>query len=625
MKKLLLFGLIFTLSMAGFAQNRALSTKEQRNFAVKKIHPVQQSEKFVKTPAAPAYKAAFPPEEEVIGNTRYDLPSNASCQNRIHVYEDGTIGATWTFGLADAAFADRGTGYNYFDGSAWGPAPTVRIESIRAGWPSYAPYGENGEMVVSHDFAAGSLIIETRDQKGTGTWTESFLEGPEAVPISWPRAVSSGINNDVMQVLAITWPVANGGPVYQGLDGALLYSRSTDGGATWNPQNAILEGLDANSYVGFSADMYDFATSDGDNVAFLVGDAWMDFVLMKSTDGGDSWDKTVIWEHPYPFWTTGTPTDTFYCVDGAHHLAFDSEGTVHVVFGINRAVADAAGPYWFPLVDGLGYWNENRPTFSNDLNALNPFGEAGTELVEDYSLVGWSQDLNNNGTWDILGLAGGYALYYIGASSMPQIAITDNDEIVVVYASITETYDNGIQDYRHLWTRYSSNGDFWSPDFYDLTSDLIHIFDECVFPSIASATDDYYYLIYQSDIEPGMAVRGDLDPYTDNSIWFMKVDLADVYVGLKDVTQPIYDYDVLQNYPNPASDVTTIKVNIRKDTELTIDVVNMMGQKVMTLERENIKRGMNQFELNVSTLSPGTYFYTVRASEATVTKKMLVE
>jgi hypothetical protein len=621
MKKLLLFGMIFSISMAGFTQNRAISTKEQRNHAVKRIHPVHQPENIVKTPSVPAYKTDFIPEEEVIGNTRYDLQSNVGCQNRFHVYEDGTMGATWTFGLGDPGFTDRGTGYNYFDGTEWGPIPEIRIESIRTGWPSYAPYGENGEIVVSHDFALGQLLYLIRETKGTGTWMEAVLEGPESQKISWPRAITSGINNEVIQTLVITWPVANGGTVYQGLDGALLYSRSTDGGATWDPENVVLDGLDAGSYAGFSADQYEWAASKNDNIAFLVGDSWQDFILMKSNDGGDNWTKTVIWEHPYPFWTTGTPTDTFYCVDGAHHLAFDSEGMVHVVFGINRAVADAAGSYWFPLVDGLGYWNENRPTFSNNLDALCPYSDCDySELIEDYSLIGWSQDINNNGTWDIIGEVG---TYYIGVSSMPQIIVDDNDQIYVAYASVTETYDNDIQDYRHLWARYSPNGDFWGP-FVDLTADLIHIFDECVFPSIASNSDDSFYLIYQTDIEPGLAVRGDEDPYTDNNIRYMKVDKDEPYVGLKN-NLSLNDFDVLQNYPNPASGITTIKVNIRKDTELTLEMTNMMGQKVMTTDAGNVKPGMNSIVLDVSELPAGVYFYTIKATDTEVSKKMIVE
>ncbi len=534
------------------------------------------------------------------------------------MFEDGTIGATWTYGLAHPNFADRGTGYNYFDGNDWGFFPAVRIESIRAGWPSYAPYGEVGELVVSHDFANGNLFIETNEQKGTGVWTESIFEGPDGQPISWPRAITSGVDNSVISLLAITWPTANSGTIYQGLDGALLYSRSTDGGVTWDPENVILPGLDANSYVGFSADQYEFA-SQGDNIAFLVGDSWQDFVLMKSTDGGDNWTKTVIWEHPYPFWTTGQSTDTFYCVDGAHHLAFDSEGMVHVVFGINRAVADDASSYWFPLVDGIGYWNESRPTFSNSMDALNPYGEPGSELEEDYSLIGWSQDINNNGIWDVFGEVG---LYYVSPSSMPQILIDENDEIYFVFASITETYNNGIQDYRHLWARYSPNGDFWGP-FYHLTSDIIHIFDECVFPSISVASDEYFYLVYQTDVEPGLAVRGDLDPYGENLIRFMKVEK--IGTSVPENSMGIHDYDVLQNFPNPATDATVVNVNIRKVTELSLDLVNLLGQKVLTVEAGLASPGMNTINLDVSGLPSGVYFYTVRTHDAEITKKMVIE
>lgn len=617
MKKLFLLAVIISFGFAGTAQDRLLPSQQQRDFAIKKVRGIHQSETGIKEAPQPANKSSMLLSEVEIGLTRYDLQSNTSMQNRFHVYDDGTMGATWTFGTSDPNFTERGTGYNYFDGSAWGEPPTARIESLRAGWPSYAPYGENGELVVSHNFANGTLFIETRDEKGTGTWTENVLPGPNAVQISWPRAITSGVNNEILQVLAITWPVANGGPIYEGLDGALLYSRSTDGGISWDPENIILDGITANEYVGFSADMYEWA-SQGDNIAFLVGDSWMDFLLYKSTDNGNTWTKTVIWENPYPFYSGGV-TDTFYCVDGDHHLAFDSDNMVHVIFGINRAYSDDAGSYWFPLVDGVGYWNENRPSFSNGMDALNPYGDPGTELVENYSLVGWAQDINLNGTWDVLGEVG---LYYVGASSMPQIVINDMDQIFIVYASVTETYNNGVQDYRHLWARSSSNGDWWSPQFVDLNSDLIHIFDECVFPSVSVNTGDNHYLIYQTDIEPGLAVRGDLDPYTDNKIWCMTVPVE--YVGIEN-NQAINDFDVLQNYPNPASETTTISVNIRKTAAVSVEITNLMGQRMLTFDAGNLLPGMNRISLNVSELSKGTYFYTVRAGDAAVTKKMSVE
>ncbi len=140
-----------------------------------------------------------------------------------------------------------------------------------------------------------------------------------------------------------------------------------------------------------------------DVVAFVVGDSWCDLFLMKSTDGGETFEKTVIWQHPYPLWQFGTATDTFYCADGSQSLVIDNSGMVHVAFGITRALADAENTYWYPFVDGIAYWNENMPAFSNNVDALNPSGGTGSELIVDYNLIAWTQDVNQNGQLDFVG------------------------------------------------------------------------------------------------------------------------------------------------------------------------------------------------------------------------------
>lgn len=622
MKKSLLIILTVAFGLATFAQQRVQLPRELRDYAVSKGAAIQQPTDFVKPQAMASVKSTKSVVEQEIGGTRYDLQTNNSVQNRLNVYDDGTVGATWTMGFADPGFADRGTGYNYFDGSAWGASPTTRIESLRTGWPSYAPYGENGELVVSHDFAAGSLIYLTRDTKGTGTWTEGEMVGP-GTQISWNRTTTSGINNNVIQTIAITWPTANGGTVYEGLDGALLYSRSTDGGATWDPSNAILDGITIDEYTGFSADDYEWAASKGDNIAFLVGSSWHDLFLMKSDDGGENWDKTVIWEHPYPGFNIATPTvtDTFYCVDGAHHLAFDSQAKVHVVFGINRTYSDGAGTFWFPYVDGLGYWNEDMPTFSNDLNALSPYGDAGTELIEDVNLIGWAQDVNNDGEITFLGETG---TYYIGVSSQPQIIIDDMDYKYVVFAGITETYNNGVQDYRHIWARGSWGDDVWG-GFVDLTSDIVHIFDECVFPSSAPMVDDYFYLMYQSDTEPGLAVRGDLDPYGDNKINFMKVSRNELIPVGVDEKPIISQSTVSQNFPNPFNGKSFVNVTVNKACALNMKVTDHLGRQVYQMPERSVAAGSLRLEVNAQNWAPGIYFYSVSAGDVTITKKMIVD
>jgi hypothetical protein len=621
MKKLLLFGLILSLTFSISAQQSILSPTDAKAYHFVKADEgrITVSE-FTKTPAMPAFKSVSAAEEEIIGGTRYDLQTNVSIQNRVHVFPDGTAGAVWTMGMEDNAYPDRGSGYNYFDGTAWGPEPEERIESLRTGWPSYAPYGENGEVVVSHDFAVGSLYYLTRDEKGAGEWTEDEFLGPDGFQISWNRAMTSGVDRSVLHMIYVTWT----GALYEGMDGALLYSRTSDGGQSWDYENELLDGMTADEYIGITADNYAWADAKGDNIAFLVGDYWMDLFMMKSTDGGDTWTKTVIWEHPYQLYDFTYATDTFYCVDGAFHLAFDSENKVHVVFGINQTVADEGGAwgYYSDLDGGIGYWNEDMPVFSDDVNALSPFGDPGSEMVQDYNWIGWSPDVDGDGqvTFEY-----DFGLYNVGISSQPQIVIDDMDYVYVVYSAGTETFNNGTLNFRHIWARGSWAEGVWGP-LMDLTEDLVHIFDECVYPTIASATDDYFYLTYQTDSEPGVNIQGTAHFVTDNDIYFMKIPRNELIpLDVEEQDAPVREENVSQNYPNPFNGNSVVKVNVSKSCTLGLEVTNLAGQVVYALPERKVDAGTKWLEIKSDHLPAGVYFYSVKADDTVVTKKMVIE
>ncbi len=282
---------------------------------------------------------------------------------------------------------------------------------------------------------------------------------------------------------------------------------------------------------------------------------------------------------------------------------------------------DADNTYWYPFVDGIGYWNENMPTFSNNLNALSPYGDPGSELVEDYNLIGWSQDINNNGQLDILDDIG---LYFLGLSSMPQLIIDNQNRMFLVYSSVTETFNNGFKNYRHIWERQSYDlGETWS-NFEDLNNELIHIFDECVYPSCAANSDDYYYLVYQLDNEPGTAVWGNQQPYVTNKIEFKKNTKIE-FTGTINKNDGLYDSDVSQNFPNPFHGSTEIDVILRTSFPLCLEVVDMMGQKVFDKILPDAGPGLTKLTVDGNMLTPGIYFYTVKAGDQSVTKKMIVE
>lgn len=619
MKKLILISLILTVVAVAYSQSHIQAPKHLLDKSVK-YDRYLKSDQFGFNESMPLKHASgILTDETEIGDTRYDNQSNASIPKKVYLFDDGTIGATWTRSMEEGSFfADRGTGYNYFDGMGWDEWPSDRVEDIKVHRPAYAPWGENGELIVSHTSGTG-LYIATREEKGTGEWEFQNFPGPAGDEYTlWCRVVTSGANHDRIHLLALTLPESHGGTPYEGLNGALLYSLSTDGGASWEIENEILDGMTSDEYTGFAADTYAFAEPVGEVVAFVVGDPWTGLFMMKSIDAGVSFEKTVIWEHPYPDWEFGMVADTFYCADGSQSLAIDSEGKVHLAFGITRVEADADATYWYMWIDGIGYWNEDMPAFSDNLHALDPYGHPDSELTEDETLIGWTQDVNGNGELDFLDDMG---IYSIGLSSMPQLIIDEDDYMFLVYSSVTEGYSNGLKNYRHLWYRGSFEQNWGS--FEQLTGDLVHIFDECVFPSMSTQSDNYIHLIYQVDSEPGTAVWYQQHAYVDNRISYIKHPKASfIGIGENDKKQ---SFQVEQNYPNPFTGHTNILIETYQSGKLELNVSTLTGQTIYSIDYLNLNAGKHFFEIDGSEFSAGIYFYTISNGYSSVTKKMIVE
>lgn len=470
-------------------------------------------------------KKTWPPEEEIIGNTYYDVQTTRSMQTRIHYFNDGTVGITYNIMNNLPPYNDFGIGYNYYDGTNWDPYPTQSITSGIAIKPSYSKFGANGEIVVSE--GANGLFINYRLDKGSGNWQEIILSGPAGFgKLYSPQIVTSGTLNQTIHILALRKDTILDfeDPSQENIC-KVIYSRSSDGGITWE---ILHHEFDFNTdYYGFSELSIVWAEPKNNTLAFLVGDYYTDLILMKSSDGGSTWQKTIVWEHPVPFFEHNvTLIDTFWANTGSQSLTLDSDSKVHLTFSVSCIFSDTidwTGNYdWW--ADGIVYWNEDRPVFSNNPNALNPLNHPESELIEDYNLIGWSQDINGNGVLDFLWQTVYLSVYpTLGISTTPVISIDDYDNIFVVYSSITETYNNGTVDYRHLWSRLGSSGGISWGYFVDLTGDLVHIFDECVFPSIASRIDDYIHLAYQTDIDPGICIDGGKDWPCENLINYMKI------------------------------------------------------------------------------------------------------
>jgi hypothetical protein len=545
--------------------------------------------------------------------TRYDLQTNASVENRLYLFPDDVIGGCAMLSHTDN-FTDRGTGVNYFTGGAWGTQPSARIESSKSGWPSYAPLGPNGEIVVNHHMTDG-LYVLTRPQKGTGAWTSSILAGPPgAVDISWPRVITTGPDHMTVHIICLTYVV------YQNLNLALLYYRSQDGGQTWDIQHQILTDMTSADYLGFKADNYNWADPKGDTICFVFGDSWTDLAIMKSNNAGNTWTKTVIWPCPYNMWAGGDTTGMFWCPDGSINVALDQNGKAHVVSGLMRANGDDGGnKYWYPFTDGLLYWNEDMPTWPD---VLDP-----EWLDENGYYIGWIQD-----TMVWYAQDSELAYYYVSMSSQPTLVIDEVGHIFVFWAGVTNFRDVNNYMLRHIYGRASiTGGQTWRDTIVDLTSEFIYQFLECVYPSVSpTCSQDKLQIIFQTDDEGGVYLNGSQgaqgqNGITDNNITYMnplKSLIIQPGVGMGE--QEKHYLTVSQNMPNPARGLTTVRVFIDKPAHLELTIYNSTGQAVMTSTLDGAKAGAYHMTIDTSRLTSGIYFYSVAAGSERVTKKMIL-
>jgi hypothetical protein len=615
MRKILLLTSFVTLAALVIGQRPVVKESLKYYEARAEVNANYDGSEVLEGVAAP-YKSAALISEEDIGETFYDKQSNRAVANRIYCYPDGTMAATWTFGMNATGFDDRGTGYNYFDGNQWGDWPTLRIETERAGWPTYAPLGENGEIVVSHD-ASEALLINRRPERGMGDWTETIIQGPPGnEKITWPRVLTEGPDHNYVHILGQIRDYPASGDMLMG------YYRSMDGGETWDLLNHEIEGTGHDYYTELGADSYTWAEEKNGVIAFFVANLWCDAFIMKSTDHGETWEKTIVWEHPYPFYNDETVfTDTLWAPDNSGHIALDSEGKAHVVFGlgfINKTESGTTFTHYPGYQDGIVYWNEDMEPFehSEQHDALDPYDV----LEEDVHLIGWSQDLDGNGTLDFTDDLISYS--EIGLSTMPNIHVDENNQVFVVWASTTEGYDNGINNFKHIWGRWAVNPEWGWSEFRFVTDDLIHIFDECVYPQIATHSDDNIYMMYNIDPSPGCAVDDDHEYNQNKEVW--AIINKDELIGIEDNKTFSVD-QVSQNAPNPCSDRTVVKVELKNSATLGLSVYDLMGKEVILVPQRDAVSGSQLINIDVSSLSPGVYIYSVFANGEKVSRKLIVE
>ncbi len=117
-----------------------------------------------------------------------------------------------------------------------------------------------------------------------------------------------------------------------------------------------------------------------------------------------------------------------------------------------------------------------------------------------------------------------------------------------------------------------------------------------------------------------------------HGVW--KRPLSEIVTDIEETEKLPTSFILKQNYPNPFNPTTTISYSIptvvsrteatTQSVNVTLDVYNVLGQKVATLVNKEQTPGNYGVQFNASDLPSGVYFYTLHAGDLVATKKMIL-
>ncbi len=84
------------------------------------------------------------------------------------------------------------------------------------------------------------------------------------------------------------------------------------------------------------------------------------------------------------------------------------------------------------------------------------------------------------------------------------------------------------------------------------------------------------------------------------------------------------EYRLYNNYPNPFNPSTLIRYDLKENVRVSINVYNVIGQKVATLVNEHQQAGYHSVSFNAAKFSTGVYIYTIEAGNFKQVKKMML-
>ena len=376
-------------------------------------------------------------------------------------------------------------------------------------------------------------------------------------------------------------------------------------------------------------------------------DAWINSYLYHITNLTGSWQIELIHNYDMPY-----TYDHQIKSSSRQDIQVDRDGYVHVIFG--------------EQINGNSYPDPSRLQYANNKTgswvietALNPDGGTRDEAGWMASLCLDSSSIPYVSCMYKKRVSTGSAVYCkllllkrVGSDNWSIEVVADSDD--GYYGSDGRTYTGGLS---HLvfdscnrphvifsdvasahWgiggTNRLSLGNIRYGVFDNGAWDIRTIYRQPLPTSFYSGFEMHGMCLVVSDLTDSIRIIGDeleitaAFQYTSNLLSF---SLADVTTDVEEEQGDLLpqEFSLNQNYPNPFNPETTIEYYVPERSHITIEVFNIIGQKIRTLVDElksagDFRTNWDGKNSNGIRASSGIYFYLLKAGNFTEIKKMVL-
>ena len=243
-----------------------------------------------------------------------------------------------------------------------------------------------------------------------------------------------------------------------------------------------------------------------------------------------------------------------------------------------------------------------------------------------------------NGDWVVLVWYDGAKLQaayyeeegYEGWVDQPEIAISISGNGGATWSDIRYINANPLDAVVDPAGHFEGN---YAPEFEGMIPVNISLGDELeILSNVPGNRHAKLHFVFMDDTDYGSAAGQTTNggTLTSSSLRYAAIDINfEESVSSDDITVTPTLELLGQNYPNPFNPTTTISYNMVEAGNVSIEVFNIKGQKVKTLINEETIAGDHTIvwdgtDNNSHKVSSGMYFYKMKSSNYTSTKKMIL-